>query len=65
MEAARKSAVDGLAKQPAWASLDSAKQEQLLGENKLSPEPKPALSDATAVVEAVQSQATLVVGCGG
>ena len=54
LEAARKSAVDGLAKQPAWASLDSAKQEQLLGENKLSPEPKPALSDAAAVVEAVR-----------
>lgn len=56
LEAARKSAVDGLAKQPAWASLDSAKQEQLLGENKLSPEPKPALSDATAVVEAVRAR---------
>lgn len=56
LEAARKSAVDGLAKQPAWASLDSAKQEQLLGENKLSPEPKPALGDATAVVEAVRAR---------
>lgn len=56
LEAARKSAVDGLAKQPAWASLDSAKQEQLLGENKLSPEPKPALSDATAMVEAVRAR---------
>lgn len=56
LEAARKSAGEGLAKQPAWASLDSAKQEQLLGENKLSPEPKPALSDATAVVEAVRAR---------
>ncbi|MGY1728080.1 BREX system P-loop protein BrxC [Geodermatophilus sp. SYSU D01062] len=56
LEAARKSAVDGLAKQPAWASLDSAEQEQLLGENKLSPEPKPSLSDATAVVEAVRAR---------
>lgn len=56
LEAARKHAVDGLAKQPSWASLDSAKQEQILGENKLSPEPKPALSDATAVVEAVRTR---------
>lgn len=54
LEQARKSAVDGLAKQPAWASLDAQKQAQLLNENKLSPEVKPDLSDATAVVRAVQ-----------
>lgn len=56
LETARKSAADGLAKQPAWASLDLAMQSQLLNENKLSPEAKPELSDATAVVKAVQSR---------
>jgi hypothetical protein len=56
LEQARKSAVDGLAKQPAWASLDSAKQEQLLSENQMSPETKPELSDATAVVNAVRAR---------
>lgn len=56
LETARRSAVDGLAKQPAWASLDFTKKEQFLSENKLSPETKPALSDAAAVVKAVQAR---------
>lgn len=54
LETARMSAIEGLARQPTWASLAPAKQQQLLSENKLSPEPKPALRDATAVVEAVR-----------
>lgn len=56
LEKVRRSAVAGLAKQPAWASLDSGKQEQLLRDHQLSPETKPALSDATAVVKAVQAR---------
>lgn len=56
LEAARKSAVDGLAKQTAWAGLDTGVQAQLLKENKLSPEAKPALADADAVVKEVQDR---------
>lgn len=56
LEQARKSAVDGLAKQPAWTSLGSAEQEQLLSQNKLSAETKPLLNDATAVLKAVQAR---------
>lgn len=54
LEAARKSAVDGLAKQSAWASLGAPMQAQFLSENKLSPETRPGLSDSPAVVRAVQ-----------
>lgn len=56
LETARESAVDGLKKLPAWASLDLTIQAQLLSENNLSPETKPELSDATAVVKAVQAR---------
>lgn len=56
LENERKSAVAGLAKQPAWTSLEPAMQERLLSENKLSPESKPQLSDAAAVVKAVQAR---------
>ncbi|WP_064441930.1 BREX system P-loop protein BrxC [Hoyosella altamirensis] len=56
LEKARGAAVDGLAKQSAWASLNSTVQEQLLRENKLGAEPKPELSDAAAVVKAVQTR---------
>ena len=59
LEAARNSAADGLAKQPAWVSLDLAMQTQLLSENKLSPETKPELNDAIAVMTAVQARPLL------
>lgn len=54
LESARKAAVDGLEQQAAWTVLDADVQARLLSENKLSPESKPALSDAVAVVKAVQ-----------
>lgn len=56
LETARKAAVDGLAQHVAWAVLDPELQAQLLSANELSPEAKPALSDAAAVVEAVRSR---------
>lgn len=56
LEVARKAAVEGLAHQAPWAALDSATQAQLLGNSKLSPEPKSALGDADAVVKAVQAR---------
>nr|WP_256435434.1 BREX system P-loop protein BrxC [Aeromicrobium sp. CFBP 8757] len=56
LETTRKAAVDGLATQGAWSALDVDKQAQLLGEAQLSPEPKPTLNDADAVVKAVQAR---------
>lgn len=56
LETTRKAAVDGLATQGAWSALDADKQEQLLGEAQLSPEAKPTLNDAEAVVKAVQAR---------
>lgn len=54
LETTRKAAVDALAAQDAWTALDADKQTQLLSDNKLSPEAKPTLNDAEAVVKAVQ-----------
>lgn len=56
LDAARKAAAEGLAQQPAWASLDPAKRDELLKNNNLSPEAKPDLRDATAVVKTVQAR---------
>ncbi len=56
LESARKAAVDGLANHSAWTALATDVQARLLGENKLSPEAKPALGDAGAVVAAVQAR---------
>ena len=56
LEAARKSSVEGLAKQPEWASLDPAQQTLLLGEHQLAPEKRPELGDANAVLRAVQAR---------
>lgn len=56
LEAARKRAVDGLATQPAWTVLETAKQAEILLANKLLPQAKPVLSDAAAVVEAIQNR---------
>lgn len=56
LETTRKAAVDGLATQAAWAALGADKQAQLLRDNKLSPEAKPTLNDAEAVVKAVQAR---------
>lgn len=56
LEQARQLAVEGLRRQPAWAALDAAKQEQLLAEHSLKPEGKPELGDADAVLKAVQQR---------
>lgn len=56
LENARKAAVDGLGRQPAWTVLDPAKQDELLRNNRLSAETKPDLSDATAVVRTAQAR---------
>ncbi|MEN8583128.1 BREX system P-loop protein BrxC [Burkholderia sp. RS01] len=54
LEKARQFAVDGLLHQQAWSALHPEKQEQLLAEYSLAPEAKPELSDAQAVLKAVQ-----------
>ncbi|MFK0009284.1 BREX system P-loop protein BrxC [Paenarthrobacter sp. NPDC090520] len=54
LEQARQLAVAGLLHQQAWSTLDPGKQEQLLAEHNLAPEPTPELSDAQAVLKAVQ-----------
>jgi hypothetical protein len=54
LEQARQLAVSGLLQQQAWSALDPGKQEQLLAEHSLAPETKPDLSDAQAVLKAVQ-----------
>lgn len=56
LETARKTAVDGLACQPAWTALEAAKQAEILAANKLSPEARPALTNAAAVVKAIQER---------
>lgn len=56
LEQARQRAVDELGHQPAWAALDSDKQQQLLGERSLAPEPKPELGDSDSVLRAVQQR---------
>jgi hypothetical protein len=54
LEKTRLQAVEGLQHQPAWSTLALEKQEQLLAEHSLAPEGKPELSDAEAVLRAVQ-----------
>lgn len=56
LEQAKQLAVVELQQQHPWAALETAKQEQLLGDNKLSPTSKPALGDAAAVLKAVQAR---------
>jgi hypothetical protein len=56
LEKARQLAVDGLLHQQAWSVLDPGTQEKLLAEHRLAPETKPELSDAQAVLKAVQQR---------
>jgi len=54
LETTRLQSVEGLQHQPTWSTLAPEKQEQLLAECSLAPEGKPELSDAEAVLRAVQ-----------
>ena len=56
LEQARQLAVDELQHQPAWAALESSKQQQLLSNRSLAPESKPELGDSEAVLRAVQQR---------